>query len=482
MLKSFFLRCHINIPHLRPTYSFGSRDEKIIQNVDKDLTKVQTIQESIKEDHKKFISDYDVQKFRPLSQAPLDKNLKKFGLKFAEDKKKLNKVLRENYKKAITTKPGEMAEKFLDEHEIANLPENRRENLRKIEEMKHFNKVFFRKNEVIRLLRKQELMVEHFLPINALNNDSFLLDLRQKYHDYKENMNILKNNRIDNVFFHSNENQKLALLLQSGLLDNEKNINEVIMKSVELMQAKKKESETAGFLEDNTKEITVLGKNLPEDFETDKELYISMIKSMGFQLDENLTQYDFEKLALFFEAIIKIQPKEKQRILENLHLIQKIKAFEEFLFDQFVNNALDIRVKGRAEFKDLTEKESLNYVKYNLQNVEEMFLMFDNSKEIRSPALISSMLQKISLFKLKKHYSIVHVINDKRYAAILRCITDSVHALNNREFVNTVWAIAKIHKDEKGLINKRIFIVLAPRITKQVLIFFIKLNDFSPFL
>ena len=468
MLKSFFLR--FKTPHLRSIFSFSSRTEKIVQNFDKDLTKVQTIEESIKEDHKKFISDYDVQKFRPLSQAPFDKDLNKFGLKFAEDKTKLNKVLRENYKKALTTKPGEMARKYLDEHESANLPENRRENLRKIEEMKHFNKVFFRKNEVIRLLRRQELMVEHFLPITALNNDGFLLDLRKKYHDYKENMNSLKNNRIDNVFFHSNENQKLALLLQSGLLDNDKNINEVIMKSVELMQAKKKESES-GVIEDNTKEITVLGKNLPEDFENDKELYISMIKSMGFKLDENLTQYDFEKLALFFEAIIKIEPKEKQRLLENLNLIRKIKAFEEFLFDQFVNNALDIRVKGRAEFKDLTEKESLNYVKYNLENVEEMFLMFDNSKEIRSPALISSMVQKISLFKLKKHYSIVHVINDKRYAAILRCITDSVHALTNREFVNTLWAIAKIHKDERGLLNKRIFKVLVPRVTKQVLIF-----------
>ena len=465
MLKSFLPK--FCFPKFFPVFSFVSKSEKIMKRGDKDLTKIQTVQEQLKEDHRDFLSKDDVQKFRPLSEAPYDKNTKKFGYKFLEDKKKLNKILRDSYKATLTLKPGDIAKALMDENDVRYLPESTRENLRKIEEIKQFNKVFYRKNELIRLLRKQELMPENFLPINALNNDIFLIDLQKRFNDYKTNLNTLKNNRINNLVFHSNENRKLALLLESGLLDNEKNINEVITKSVELIRYKKNEDKTMGLIE-GTKEITILEGIRPEDFETDKELYSSMIKNMGFKLDENLTQYDFEKLAIFFESIVKVDKNDNQKLIENLHLIKKIKSFEEFLFDKFVNNALDIRVKRRAEFKHMTEKESLNYVKYNIENVEETFLMFDNSKEIRNPVLISSMVQKISLFKLKTHFSILHVINDKRYGALLRYITNSIHLLENKDFVNTIWALAKIHKDEKGLIHHRIFKVLIPRISQEV--------------
>jgi len=292
-----------------------------MRKADRDYTKVQTTAEQIKEDHSEFLSDYTIQKFRPLSEAPTDKNTTKFGLKFSADKTKLNKILRKNYKKAIETRPGEMAHTFQDENESLNRIEHRRENLRKIEEMKHFNRVFFRKNEVIRLLRKQELKAENFLPMNSLNNDVFVIDLRKRFLDYKENLRNLKNNRIDNFLFQSNENKKLALLLQSGLLDNEKNINEIIAKSVELLKKEKEAEKPSGLIE-NSKEISVLPDKTPEDFENNKDLYFSMIKNLGFKLDSYETQYDFENLALFFESIIKTDPQTSQKLLENLHLIQ----------------------------------------------------------------------------------------------------------------------------------------------------------------
>ena len=230
MLKSF-----LKLP-VKFRFSNLSKPEKIMKKADRNYSKVQTTSEQIKEDYKEFLSSFEIQKFRPLSEAPTDPNLTKFGLKFSEDKTKLNKILRKNYNKAIQTKPGEMAKAFIDEKEDMPFLESRRENLRKVDEMKHFNKIFFKKNEIIRQLRKQELKAENFLPLNSLNNDVFIIDLRKRFLDYKENLKALKNHRIDNFLFHSNENKKLGLLLQSGLLDNEKNISEVIAKSVELLK------------------------------------------------------------------------------------------------------------------------------------------------------------------------------------------------------------------------------------------------------
>ena len=109
MLKSFLKFRH---PHFKFLISNISKSEKIMRKADRDYTKVQTTAEQIKEDHSEFLSDYTIQKFRPLSEAPTDKNTTKFGLKFSADKTKLNKILRKNYKKAIETRPGEMAHTF----------------------------------------------------------------------------------------------------------------------------------------------------------------------------------------------------------------------------------------------------------------------------------------------------------------------------------------------------------------------------------
>ena len=198
-------------------------------------------------------------------------------------------------------------------------------------------------------------------------------------------------------------------------------------------------------------------------------------------MDSYETQYNFEDLALFFESVIKTDPQTSNKLLENLHLIQKIKGFENYLYEKLVDNALDMRVNKRAEFKDLTEKESLNYVKYNIDNVEHLFEMFDNSKEIHTPALVSSMVQKISLLKFRTNHSLIYVINDKRYAALLRALIGSVHMFTHRELVNTVWALGKIHNRERGVINKRIFAVLVPKISNEVInlsyLFFKYLNN-----
>lgn len=56
-------------------------------------------------------------------------------------------------------------------------------------------------------------------------------------------------------------------------------------------------------------------------------------------------------------------------------MIESIRSFENDLFHKYRNNDISLRKKGRLEFKDLTVKEHLNYIKYNISKPSELFLM-----------------------------------------------------------------------------------------------------------
>ena len=59
------------------------------------------------------------------------------------------------------------------------------------------------------------------------------------------------------------------------------------------------------------------------------------------------------------------------------------------IFDKYRNNDITLRVKGKMQFKDLTEKENLNYIKYNIKSPKEIFSMYLTAKEIISPGIVS---------------------------------------------------------------------------------------------
>jgi len=56
--------------------------------------------------------------------------------------------------------------------------------------------------------------------------------------------------------------------------------------------------------------------------------------------------------------------------------MREIKSYENSLFDLKYNNSLQFRKKGRLEFKDLTQKEFLNYIKHNIHQPSEIFDIF----------------------------------------------------------------------------------------------------------
>ena len=71
--------------------------------------------------------------------------------------------------------------------------------------------------------------------------------------------------------------------------------------------------------------------------------------------------------------------------------------------------------------------------------------------------MASKMIQKITTFNIKSKFIALGIINDKRYRSILRVIYASLDKLNNEDFLDTIWAISLIHKDEGGILYFNLF-------------------------
>lgn len=465
-------RCNLKrISHIQKLFfPFSARQEKFMKPEFRDVTNLQSTQESLKEMHQEFIN-HDVEKAL-LSKSTTQSNTKKFSLRFVPRKDKLNKVLRKNLMQEID----KSHEKFYREFQpgdIRQLKSSYDENRRKIEEIKIFNKNFFEKNEVIRILRKLSLQAECFLPLNKVD-DKNALELRKKYVEYKDSLNKLKNFKIEKTFTNYSENKKLALLLQSGILDNQKNLKQVVNTAYNILKKNQNSAEDENKSQKNLIVNPQNGKEVDfsNNIEANKELYVDLIKNMNLTLEKDLDKYDFEKLALFFNEVIKSNKVEVETLFQNLYLIEKIKDFEKYLFEHYALDILSVRNNKKLEFKHLTEQENINYVKYNTKDVKEIFLMYDSCKEVYTPKIISCMIQKVSTFKLPQANSILYVINDKRYRSILRYFLNTMNLLKNEEFVSAVWALGKIHRKEMGIIYPKLFLKIKERIALEVIICF----------
>lgn len=55
--------------------------------------------------------------------------------------------------------------------------------------------------------------------------------------------------------------------------------------------------------------------------------------------------------------------------------MKEIRAYEEEIFTKYRENSIELRVKGRLQFKDMTISENINYLKYNIKSVEDTLKM-----------------------------------------------------------------------------------------------------------
>lgn len=110
------------------------------------------------------------------------------------------------------------------------------------------------------------------------------------------------------------------------------------------------------------------------------------------------------------------------------------------------------------EFSDLTEKENLNYVKYNIRKPSELFLMMQNMPtNLLTPSLVSQFVSKIAAFRFESKANYLALIGNPNYRALLRHCLNNSNEMSHTEFVDMIWSLGKIHAHEHGIVYEKLF-------------------------
>jgi len=163
--------------------------------------------------------------------------------------------------------------------------------------------------------------------------------------------------------------------------------------------------------------------------------------------------------------------------LESLRLVKEVRQYEELIFDQYRNNDITLRVKGKMKFEHLSEVENINYIKYNTIAYDEIMNIWDNAQKTMTPNIANALIQKVTVFYLtsrtmnpKKNYDIamLNVLKDNRYKAILRYLINNIQHLSNKDFSLFLWSVGKLHFKECGLIHMNLFEVFKEKALDQI--------------
>jgi len=118
---------------------------------------------------------------------------------------------------------------------------------------------------------------------------------------------------------------------------------------------------------------------------------------------------------------------------------------------------LDIyKAKGHVSnlsFRDLTVNENLNYIKHSLKNSTEAFALFKiTSEQSVAPEIPAAILQKIALrsdiFDKEK---VAGIVRKKEYKQIIRAVRENLERLDNKQVVDTLFALSIMHKKAAGV-------------------------------
>ena len=503
--------------HFNHPYKHHRHITKELHKEVKDFTNVQTIRyglESIREEHTKM----EPKEFKSLSDlAELDKNTQEFKKaklypRFDPDTKRINKIIKKEFNKKIDEGVKQGLETYEKDLFHDMLPSSK-ENMRKIEELKHFKQLHFKKMETNRLLERERLKQNQFLP-----DESSSLNI--SYQQYQSNINELKNKRISNFlnrFNSNNHNKKLALLIQSGLMDKSVNIEKLIDNSLDaLKEAQIKgeiphsssfqnphndfidissvaeennaphstenvQSETSlqqqqKHLASSSQQYTEIASQTPSLEELNKPVYYDLINRTDYDLQaEDMIKVNFGKVNEFLQEFVEASEEDKFKLLESLRTTREVRQYEEMIFDKYRNHDLTLRVKGRMKFEHLTETENINYIKYNIQTFSDVLDIWDNTQKVLTPKLANAMLQKITVFYLSSRglspdfdIRMLRLLKDNRYRAILRYLTNNMQYLSHQDFALMVYSMGKLHYKESGLIFFNLFEVFKDRAIEQM--------------
>ncbi len=136
---------------------------------------------------------------------------------------------------------------------------------------------------------------------------------------------------------------------------------------------------------------------------------------------------------------------------KHIDLKSKINNYETELYNEFRNmDVYNKYQKGIVKFSELSLEENLNYIKFNLKNSDDLFKMYielSNSQNNNS-LIFGSMIQKLSA-NLKSEKDVNKTLNLYEYKDLLRDFKKNFKIIDNKNFVDTIFAIGKLHKKSR---------------------------------
>jgi hypothetical protein len=353
---------------------------------------------------------------------------------FKADKRQFNKYLRQRSMQVIAkTEESDMKllseSLFTKDHTAQSL-----ENLRKIRENRIFNKKMHELAE-----RKFALKLEGRKIGNLIENYEMKF-LNYEKHNGSEGVGSKTYDLID--FFPESKNRFGENLETENKLYKEQLSGVVSNKYVEYKENKKRlENIRITSMLSGKKNNEELGRyleliNSPEKDDLIKTLTDEKDEQNEVAIPENPTK---NKIDMYFT--------------EHCELTNKINQFENSIYEEFKKLDLYNKYnKGIVEFKDLTLEENLNYIKFNINCGRDLFKMFHEVKDL-SPIISCALIQKIAV-GYKEERDILELFIKPEYRAMLSIAKKNLTAIDNKNLVDTLWAIGKIHKGNRNFSNK----------------------------
>ena len=302
--------------------------------------------------------------------------------------------------------------------------------------------------------------------LNILSNDNLESFKNNKYQNYLSNTKEFENLRIQNVVSNKfKNNPRLEKLMNS--IESKSDVQYLEDNSIKTNSSLDYINQNDNIQNSNNKDISIVANKLDN-----KNHDIDIIN------DNNTTT----------PYII-----DQSEIINKLNLSIQMKDYELEAYKNYRN--LDIYDKYKSKricFSDLTLKDMLNYIKFNVNSSTEIFSIFNDllsqSKESQAskaisliksssfsyinknnnsifiknknnidipeinPYIIASMIQKLSMSitpdtnfnKIKQNLLQVY-----SYKQLLSSFKDNIKNLNLKNIVDTLYAISKLHKENR---------------------------------
>eukprot|EP00347_Sterkiella_histriomuscorum_P004264 403361113 len=324
------------------------------------------------------------------------------------------------------------------------------ENYRKIKENEIFTQILHDEREKKAFLRRESKKVENLIEnyeqkyghvkyLQGTDNPSDISHLAASADLFLENTEIMKKHNVvfrnpSQVAKQLNEGAKQPQMIEHNEFKEYKTKQKEIQnfRIQKLLTPRTNNPDLQKYLEDKASyETASLGETSAD------ELALKSNQS-DENSDKSVDIYRENRLASEFDHL--------------KNVAAQIEQYEEKVIEEYKN--LDVyRAKNKSfrqiNFNDLTLQENLNYIKFNLKNSAEAFQMFEQVKDkfANHPEIATSIVQKLALkSNIKKKDVNAKLLQKYEYKNLLRHISKNLDMLDNKQSVDTIFSLGKLHK------------------------------------